>query len=131
MGFQAGITAFQPEAFQLDAFQIVDGPNHDPKAGSWAPTKTHGKKKRSKKEEERILDLALAKAFEPKRSTLVDRTPWLIEPVPDAILIDRPEFNPRLAALHGEAQRIQAQLAQIQFNRAQEEADIELLLMAL
>lgn len=100
-------------------------------SGSFAPEQTRRSPKKSKKERERLLDHALAKAFDPKRSTLVDRTPWLIEPVPDAILIDRPEFNPRLAALHGEAQQIQAQLAQIQFNRSQEEDDIELLLMAL
>ena len=132
MGFQAGITAFQPEAFQLDTFQIVDGPIHDPKAGSWAPTKTHGKKKRSKKEEERILDLALAKAFEPKRGPKQPvPEPWLAELVVVPDTLDVPEFNPRITELSGYVADLQRQLAQRKFELSQMEADDELLLLSL
>jgi hypothetical protein len=101
-----------------------------PQTGAWAPEEKKSKRK-SKKERERLLDQALAKAFESKRAPIIDRMPWLAEPIPEAVLLEAPEFNPTLAALQGEAQRLQDQLAQLQFNRAQEEADIELLLMAL
>lgn len=122
--------SFQADAFQLDAFQIEAVVTANI-GGAFGPPEYKKHKRKTKKERERLLDQALAKAFDPKRPTVVDRTPWLAEPVPDVILLDQPEFNPRLAALQGEAQRIQAQLSQIQFNRAQEEADIDLLLMAL
>ncbi len=114
-----------------DATVAFDSTIRLPNNGGFAPERKSGRKKRSRKEADRLLEQALAKAFDPKRSTVIDRMPWLAEPIPETILLEQPEFNPRLAALQGEAQRIEAQLAQIQFNRAQEEADIELLLMAL
>lgn len=124
-------TAFQANAFQNDAFQIVGGqlPNND--RGDYPALREPAPRRKSRRENERPLDIALAKAFEEKRRPVQKHVPWLAEPIAPPPLIDAPEFNPTLAALHGEMANLQAQLARIQFNRAQEEADDELLLLAL
>lgn len=123
------LTAFQANAFQLDAFQIEVVTASI--GGAFGPPEPKKHKRTSKRERERLLDQALAKAFDTKQTPIIDRMPWLAEPIPEAIRLKEPEFNPVLASLHGDMANLQAQLAQLQFNRAQEEADIELLLMAL
>jgi hypothetical protein len=93
------------------------------------------KKKRRRKSQfrkaEEQLDKALAKAFEPKRKSNIDRLPWLVEPVLPPQIIEAPQYNERLAGLNDYVSQIQAQLAQRKFELSQEEADTELLLMSL
>lgn len=119
--------AFQANAFQNNAFQInsaiIIGNDH----GDW-PSRS---KTRSKKQRERSLDLAIEKATEPKRRKVVKELPWLAEPILTPVALPVPEFNPTLAALADRATQIQARIDQLNFNRTQEEADIELLLLAL
>jgi hypothetical protein len=131
MAVQAGLTAFQANAFQLDAFQILDDSLSDG-GGDYGTSRERQKHKRkSKKERERLLDQALAKAFEPKRGPKRDTAPWLVEPVlpPEALPV--PEFNPQIADLSNYVTNLQRQLAQRKFELSQMEADDELLLLSL
>lgn len=88
-------------------------------------------KERSRKKSERRLDIAIAKAIEEKTKIHIDRRPWHAAPVVPPASLVVPEFNPRLAALDNEMSRLIHEIEVIKFNRAQEEADIELLLMAM
>lgn len=102
-----------------------------PQTGAWAPSKV-GKKKRTKKEEERLLEQALAKAFESKRGPKRHvPEPWLAESVIVPEPLELPEFNPRLAGLSDYVADLQTQLAQRKFDLSQMEADDELLLLSL
>lgn len=118
--------AFSPTVFYCDpVFQPYDDrtDGHLPKPY---------RKRPSRKERERALDLALAKAFEPKRGPKRPPVePWHAEPVllPDPQAI--PEFNPQIAGLSNYVADLQRQLAQRKFELSQMEADDELLLLSL
>lgn len=132
MAIQAGITAFQANAFQLDAFQILDDSLSDGGGDYGAYRQRQGTKKKSKKERERLLDQALAKAFEPKRGPKrPPPEPWLAEPVIVPAPLPIPEFNPAVADLSSYVTQLQQQLAQRKFELSQMEADDELLLLSL
>lgn len=92
---------------------------------------SRSRRKSQHKDRERLLDLAIEKALEPPPGPQIDRTPWLFEPVALPDLLDVPEYNPVLAGLYDQAADLQSQLARLKFDRAQEDDDIELLLMAL
>lgn len=102
-------------------------PNYD----ADGPRKRKDRRRSARQESERRLNLALQKALEPKGRRKVDKTPWLAEPILLPPALDVPDYNPVLAGLYDEMTRLQRELAAIKFNREQEEADIELLLMAL
>lgn len=128
MALQAGNTAFQANAFQLDAFQILD----DSLSDGWAPTGEPRKRRQSRKERERRLDLALVKAFEPKRGPKRPKPePWLAEQIVVPEPLPVPEFNPQIAGLSDYVADLQRQLAQRKFDLAQMDADDELLLLSL
>lgn len=115
-----------------DATLFADSTLRLPQTGAWAPPARSKPKKKSRQEQERLLDLALAKAFEPKRGPKRPKPePWLAEPiiVPDALPV--PEFNPRLAGLTDYVADLQRQLAQRKFELSQIDADDELLLLSL
>jgi hypothetical protein len=103
--------------------------NIDADAGGYPEHKPKKKRKTQKDKErelEKILDLVLA----PKRTPQVKEGPWLLEPIPEPIVLPIPEFNPRIVALNNEVERLRAELEHTRFLQAQEEADMELLLLA-
>jgi hypothetical protein len=132
LAVQAGLTAFQANAFQIDAFQILDDDLSDGGGDYGAPRARQKHKRKSKKERERLLDQALAKAFEPKRGPKRPLPePWLAEPVTVPEILPVPEFNPAVADLSSYVTQLQQQLAQRKFELSQMEADDELLLLSL
>ena len=121
--------AFYSKAFYTDAVIPVVVTND---RGDYPARKKRDGKSRSRRERERLLDQALAKAFEPKRGPPRPKPlPWLAEAVPEPVALPVPEFNPVLAGTAPQFRALEQQLAALQFNRQQEEADIELLLMSL
>lgn len=129
MALQAGVTAFQPDAFHLDAFQILD----DSLSDGFVPPANYSKRHRKSQFErsQRKLEQALEKAFEPKRPVKRDIEPWLAEIIEPPSPIPEPEFNPQIAGLSDYVAQLQAQLAQRKFELSQMEADDELLLLSL
>jgi len=87
--------------------------------------------RKSRRERERALDLAITKATEPKRRIVISQEPWLAEPIMPPAVLPVPEFNPELAALAGRAALIQSEIDRLKFIREQEDADIELLLLSI
>jgi hypothetical protein len=123
--------SFQANAFQNDAFQVEGVIPVTAGHGSFYPFKHHDRKRPSRKDRERQLDAALAKAFEPKRGPKRIVEPWLIEPVPVPEVLPTPEFNPVISGLSNYVVDLQRQLAQRKFELSQMEADDELLLLSL
>jgi len=122
--------SFQANAFQNDAFQV--GETVTVRPGSFYPFEQKEHKRKSRKDRERTLDQALAKAFEPKRGPERPAPePWLVEPIvlPDVLAI--PEFNPEIADLSGHVSDLKRELALRKFELSQMEADDELLLLSL
>ena len=124
-------TAFQENAFQADAFQVGDAVVIE-RPGSFAPPAHKRRHRPTRKERERLLDQALAKAFEPKKGPKrPPAEPWLAEPVFVPPALEIPEFNPQIADLSNYVTHLQQQLAQRKFELSQIEADDELLLLSL
>lgn len=77
------------------------------------------------------LEKALAKAFDESRGRPPDKTPWLAEEIVLPPLASVPEHNERLASLGNYVEQLKRDIENRKFLLAQEEADIELLLMSL
>lgn len=132
----SGTIGYTPLNGSLDATEdndtlFADSTLRLPQTGAWAPSGKGKPKKKTRREQERLLDQALAKAFEPKRGPKRNLDPWLAEPVLVPEPLPVPEFNPQIADLSDYVASLQRQLAQRKFEISQMEADDELLLLSL